>query len=290
MEFQCELSFNHSQSSVVQSSENSMSDDNNTLNINVENDASRDQIPVGEISIIEIKEEDEEEYDVPMVYTSADQLIYVRTKSPKRSKIQKDPKKVENIKLKKDGNTTEVNATDGKPSTMTSTPIQRSHKELNEMSQSTNNTGTNVGKRLYACKYCPKRFSHKQNRNMHILTHKENVFCCSGCFREFSQNTEKEAHENECKSRRFECYLCNRDENKKPYVTINKGKIIRHFITHTSDKQFSCEFCSKQFRQKSGLTAHRRIHTKEKPYQCKICSKRFRFVSNRSRHTKIHFK
>lgn len=65
-----------------------------------------------------------------------------------------------------------------------------------------------------------------------MITHRDkNLFYCFGCFREFTQNTEKEAYEKECKYRRYECYICNRDENKKPFVTKIKTYIKRKMST-----------------------------------------------------------
>ena len=41
-----------------------------------------------------------------------------------------------------------------------------------------------------------------------------------------------------------------------------------HMISHTKEKQYVCDLCGKQFRDKARLDSHRRIHTGETPYKC----------------------
>ena len=41
-----------------------------------------------------------------------------------------------------------------------------------------------------------------------------------------------------------------------------------HMISHTKEKQYVCDLCGKQFRDKQRLDNHRRIHTGETPYKC----------------------
>ncbi|XP_046801855.1 B-cell lymphoma/leukemia 11A isoform X1 [Lucilia cuprina] len=50
----------------------------------------------------------------------------------------------------------------------------------------------------------------------------------------------------------------------------------------------TCEFCGKVFKNCSNLTVHRRSHTGEKPYKCELCSYACAQSSKLTRHMKTH--
>ncbi|CAH2264888.1 jg5710 [Pararge aegeria aegeria] len=46
--------------------------------------------------------------------------------------------------------------------------------------------------------------------------------------------------------------------------------LMRHLPTHTDERNFHCDACSKSFRQLSTLSQHRAIHSAERPYSCEV--------------------
>ena len=56
----------------------------------------------------------------------------------------------------------------------------------------------------------------------------------------------------------------------------------------TPNRNDTCEFCGKVFKNCSNLTVHRRSHTGEKPYQCRLCNYACAQSSKLTRHMKTH--
>lgn len=58
----------------------------------------------------------------------------------------------------------------------------------------------------------------------------------------------------------------------------------------SSERNFSCEGCSKGFKSRRSLVDHQKIHTGEKPYSCTFegCDKRFTQFSSLQKHERVH--
>lgn len=64
--------------------------------------------------------------------------------------------------------------------------------------------------------------------------------------------------------------------------------LTRHSLTHSGDRPYSCELCSKSFTRMSFLKEHMNLHTGAKPYICSECGEAFSESMPLTRHKKKH--
>ena len=62
---------------------------------------------------------------------------------------------------------------------------------------------------------------------------------------------------------------CNQNSN----VTFASFRAL-HF-EYSDKKKFVCDVCSKDFKDPSALSAHKKIHSTVRPFQCKECGRKF---------------
>lgn len=83
-------------------------------------------------------------------------------------------------------------------------------------------------------------------------------------------------------------FIC--DFNKCEKIFTTKYSLLRHTLTHSKKKAYTCKECDKNFSIKQNLVEHEFVHTGELPYVWNFngCSERFRQRGKLSLHRQSH--
>ncbi|EFP11668.1 hypothetical protein CRE_27760 [Caenorhabditis remanei] len=110
-----------------------------------------------------------------------------------------------------------------------------------------------VDKEKRKCEACPSDQFQPHNIGQHYRLHTNSVYACQHCGKRGRRN-----------------YL------------------MSHVRTHTGERPYSCDTCSKSFSDASTLRRHRLVHTGEKKYQCPVCGRAIARKDNVKVHIRSH--
>ncbi|KAB7501644.1 Zinc finger protein [Armadillidium nasatum] len=167
-----------------------------------------------------------------------------------------------------------------------------------------------TGERPFACLICFKRFTTKQNLQVHTRIHTgEKPYRCSVCLKDFNHKSNYDKHKkyifdlmtreesdsgSKIYSSKSEAFLESVGKGLKThfcsycdYRSNNVNNVKRHVMRHhTNVRPYHCTICPKTFSIEPNLQLHMRTHTGEKPYHCTVCLKYFSQKSNLNKHKK----
>lgn len=81
--------------------------------------------------------------------------------------------------------------------------------------------------------------------------------------------------------------------NERPYTCeycsrafARADTLANHLTSHTGEAKYLCKYCPKKFRRLKSLKEHVFIHTGQRPYACPTCDRRFNNNGSRYAHSK----
>ena len=172
-----------------------------------------------------------------------------------------------------------------KPSTAVDVWAVENDNEVVDDLASTDNTAESSGNKapvLKSCTTCEYHTYSSGNLSRHKKSvHLEKRFDCSNCNKTFTSKHYLSQHNRTVhKNIQFMCEMCPKKVNSRQALHRHKK------IMHSESPNYVCNFCGRNFHEKSHFQGHVNKHIDNKAYICPNCQKPYHFKQNMMRHAK----
>uniref|UniRef100_A0A6P7F4L7 Zinc finger protein 208-like n=1 Tax=Diabrotica virgifera virgifera TaxID=50390 RepID=A0A6P7F4L7_DIAVI len=147
-------------------------------------------------------------------------------------------------------------------------------------------------KKKFVCKICNKGFRYTKGALDHENLHTGyKPFYCEKCDRSFALSASlrdhiKYKHSKTIKEEKMlSCEICSKQYR-------NRSGLLGHYSSKHKelgvDYTVACDICGKTFSRRSHLNRHELTHTGFRPFECNICNKSFSKKDSLDSHTRVH--
>ena len=143
---------------------------------------------------------------------------------------------------------------------------------------------THSGYKPFACSECPRRFIIRGQLVEHERVHSgEKPFACDECPKRFAQSSQLRQHASvHSEVGTHVCPTCG-EAFTRPWRLLSHRRAA-HADDSVSQKRYRCDDCGREYSLRQSWVYHRLTHSTDRPFQCDVCSRQFRVAGQLRQH------